>query len=100
MGGSLSGHFLSSAWRVLLSLAAALVTAVPLGILMGRMEKADALLSPVVYLVYPIPKIVLLPVIYVLFGITNISKILLIALILFFTLHYFLQFFDLLILFF
>ncbi len=84
MGGSLSGHFLSSAWRVLLSLAAALVTAVPLGILMGRMEKADALLSPVVYLVYPIPKIAFLPLVLLLLGIGNASKVFLIGFILFF----------------
>jgi NitT/TauT family transport system permease protein len=45
---------------------------------------ADRLFAPVIYLVYPIPKIVLLPVVLLLLGIGNLSKIFIIALILFF----------------
>lgn len=84
MGGALMGHFLVSALRVLMSLIFALGAAVPLGIYMGRSRRVDKLLSPIVYITYPIPKIALLPLVIILFGIGNVSKVFLIALILFF----------------
>ncbi|UCG39576.1 MAG: ABC transporter permease [bacterium] len=82
--GPLGIHFAVSAYRVLVSLALALVTAVPWGIAMGRMRRTDALLSPLVYLIYPIPKIAFLPLVLLLFGIGDGSRIFLIAFILFF----------------
>ncbi|MDF1536268.1 MAG: ABC transporter permease [bacterium] len=82
--GRLAGHFLVSGYRVLVSLVLALGTAVPFGIAMGRIKGADRLLSPFVYLLYPIPKIALLPLILLLFGIGDGSKIFLISFILFF----------------
>jgi len=84
MKGPLMGHFLTSALRVILSLVLALVCAVPLGIYMGRSRKADKLLSPFVYLTYPVPKIAFLPLVLLLFGIGDFSKIFLISFILFF----------------
>ena len=48
---------------------------------MGYDKKIDKLISPVVYLCYPVPKIALLPVLMLLFGIGEISKIALIFLI-------------------
>ena len=53
MGGSLASHFLISTYKVLASLVLALVAAVPAGIAMGRIKRADALASPLVYLTYP-----------------------------------------------
>ena len=44
----------------------------------------NRILAPLIAILYPIPKIDLLPVIYVLMGITDISKICLIAVIIFF----------------
>lgn len=82
--GALTSHFLVSTYRVLVSLFLALVTAVPLGIAMGRIKGADKVMSPFVYLLYPIPKIALLPLILLLFGIGDGSKIFLISFILFF----------------
>ena len=58
--------------------------AVPIGLIVGRSPKADAVVAPVVYLTYPIPKVVFLPVLLVLLGIGDASKVALIALILFF----------------
>lgn len=84
MKGPMAGHFLRSAYRVLISLFLALISAVPLGIYMGRSSRADALLSPVVYLTYPVPKIAFLPLVLLLLGIGDSSKIFLISLILFF----------------
>lgn len=84
MGGSLSGHFFISTYRVLTSMILALATAVPIGIAMGRIRRVDALASPLVYLTYPVPKIAFLPLILLLFGLGDGSKIFLIAFILFF----------------
>jgi len=84
MAGSLSSHFLISTYRVLASLFLALVTAVPAGIAMGRISQVDRLASPLVYLTYPVPKIAFLPLVLLLFGIGDGSKIFLIAFILFF----------------
>jgi NitT/TauT family transport system permease protein len=62
----------------------AVIASVPIGLLLGQMPKLDRFFAPLIAITYPIPKIVLLPVIYVFMGITDISKIFLIALIIFF----------------
>ncbi len=77
-------HFLMSIYRVILSLVIALLMAVPLGLFLGGEKKWDRLFSPVIYLIYPVPKVAFLPVIFVLAGIGNLSKILLITIIIFF----------------
>ena len=41
-------------------------------------KKADELVSPVVYILYPIPKIAFLPILMILFGLGNTPKIVLI----------------------
>jgi len=80
----LAPHFGYSAWRVLVSIAIGLVVGAPLGLLLGRSKRADALLGPLVFLNYPVPKVVFLPVFFVLLGIGNTSIIALISLIVFF----------------
>jgi ABC-type nitrate/sulfonate/bicarbonate transport system permease component len=82
--GNLGIHFLASAGRVLAAIGLAVVTAVPIGLGLGQLPKVNRIFAPLIAIVYPIPKIVFLPVIYVLMGITDISKIFLIALIIFF----------------
>jgi NitT/TauT family transport system permease protein len=82
--GNLGIHLLASAGRVLAAIGMAVVTAVPIGLGLGQLPKVNRIFDPLIAVVYPIPKIVLLPVIYVLMGITDISKIFLIALIIFF----------------
>jgi NitT/TauT family transport system permease protein len=82
--GELGLHLLASAGRVLAAIGVAVVTAVPVGLGLGQVPKLDRIFSPLIAIVYPIPKIVFLPVIYVLMGITDLSKIFLIALIIFF----------------
>jgi len=79
-------HVFTSFYRVIGGVACGFVTAVPLGLLLGANEKMDRWCSPLIYLSYPIPKIVFLPVFLLLFGLGDISKILLIALIIFFQL--------------
>lgn len=82
--GNLGIHFLASTGRVLAAIGVAVVTAVPIGLGLGQLPKVNRIFAPLIAIVYPIPKIVFLPVIYVLMGITDISKIFLIALIIFF----------------
>ena len=77
-------HFLASLWRVLASTALAILVAAPLGLILGQSKRLNAIISPVVYLVYPIPKVVLVPIILLIFGVGDIPKILIIFLILFF----------------
>ncbi len=74
-------HFGVSAYRVSAAMAVAWLIAMPIGILLGYYRKADALLSPFVFLTYPVPKIVLLPVFLVVFGLGDFAKIFMIALI-------------------
>ncbi|MEJ5348574.1 MAG: ABC transporter permease [Desulfosoma sp.] len=74
-------HFHASTRRVVFSMLAAWSVGFPLGILMGSHKKVDAWLAPLVFLTYPVPKIVLLPVVLLLFGLGDFSKVLLIALI-------------------
>lgn len=81
---SLVPYFLTSAWRVLASLALGTALAVPLAQICARSEKLDALFAPVLYLLYPIPKVVLLPVLLVLLGLADAPKIVLISLTVFF----------------
>lgn len=84
MPGDLGVHFLASTARVLAAILIAIVAAVPSGLVLGQMPVLDRLFTPLIAITYPIPKIVLLPVIYVLMGITDFSKIFLIAMIIFF----------------
>lgn len=84
--GSLVKHGFVSLYRVLASMIISFALALPLGIYMGRNAKADRLLTPITYILYPIPKVVFLPIIVVLFGLGNFPKIFLITLVLFFQL--------------
>ncbi|MGL5354280.1 MAG: ABC transporter permease, partial [Clostridium sp.] len=50
-----------------------------LGLWTGINKTLDAIISPVVYILYPLPKIAFLPVFMVLFGLGDTSKIILIT---------------------
>lgn len=82
--GALSRHFLISAYRVVVSIVIAVILAVPIGILIGRHPGADRIAAPLLYILYPIPKIVFLPIIVVILGLGNAPKIFMIALVVFF----------------
>lgn len=77
-------HFLVSLWRVIASTALAILIAAPIGLVLGQSKKLDNLFSPLIYLVYPIPKVVFLPVILLFLGLGDAPKIAIIFLILFF----------------
>jgi ABC-type nitrate/sulfonate/bicarbonate transport system permease component len=77
-------HFLASLWRVLASTALAIALAAPAGLILGQSRRLNSLFSPLVYLLYPIPKVVLVPIILLFFGIGDFPKIVIIFLVLFF----------------
>ncbi len=79
-------HTFSSMFRIAASLLISFCTAVPAGLLLGSNIKIDRFFSPLIYLGYPIPKIVLMPIILVLFGLGDLGKIALITMIIFFQL--------------
>jgi ABC-type nitrate/sulfonate/bicarbonate transport system permease component len=77
-------HFLASLWRVLASTILAILIAAPLGLILGQSKRLNTFISPAIYLIYPIPKVVLVPIILLILGVGDIPKIAIIFLILFF----------------
>ncbi|HOV80440.1 MAG TPA: ABC transporter permease, partial [Bacillota bacterium] len=75
LGKDLGWHLIVSTARVVVSLIAALVPAVILGMYLGSNERFDRYAAPMIYLVYPVPKIIFLPVIIIFLGIGNMSKV-------------------------
>ncbi|HEY9077558.1 MAG TPA: ABC transporter permease subunit [Anaerolineaceae bacterium] len=82
--GSLGGHFLASFWRVSASMTLAILLATPAGLVLGQSTRLNHFFEPLIYLLYPIPKVVLVPVVLLIMGINDLSKIFMIFLILFF----------------
>lgn len=82
--GELVGHFLVSLWRVIASTALAIALAVPAGLILGQSKRLNSIFSPIIYLVYPIPKVVFVPIVLLFFGLGDWPKIVIIFLILFF----------------
>lgn len=82
--GKMGSHFLISTYRIVASIFLAVALAVPTGLAMGRIPALGRILNPVVYLIYPLPKVVFLPIIVVLMGLGNGPKIFLISLVIFF----------------
>lgn len=80
----LLSHAASSLLRVLLALVLATLAAIPLGILLGRVRWARELFTPTVYLLYPVPKIALLPIVFLIAGVGEAARIILVWLVLFF----------------
>ena len=79
-------HINASLLRVLAGLGISLIIAVLLGLAMGYNKRLNKILGPVVYLSFPVPKLALMPVIMIFFGIGELSKILIVVLIIVFQL--------------
>lgn len=80
----LSSHFVFSLWRVFAGMALSVLAGVPVGLAIGGSKTLDRFFSPLIYLLYPIPKVVFVPVIILFLGIGDLAKITIIFLILFF----------------
>ena len=77
-------HLAASLARVLAAVGTAFAAAVPLGIAAGRSRTLDRLVTPFTYLLAPVPKIALLPVVMLLAGLGELSRVLVVFLVLFF----------------
>lgn len=77
-------HSAYSFMRLSIGLLTAVLIGYPVGVMMGYFGHINRVLSPIIYLTYPIPKIALLPVVMLLFGVGELSKLLLVFFILVF----------------
>lgn len=70
-------HIIASSLRIFIALLLAVLVALPIGILLSMFPKSDRLLSPLLYFLYPLPKVAFLPIFMLFWGLGNFSKILL-----------------------
>lgn len=73
-----------SLFRVVTGILLGLVLAIPVGLLMGWVEKCDKLFGPIISLLFPIPGIAWLPLLIVWVGLRQGLPILLISIVVFF----------------
>ncbi|CAM3627319.1 taurine ABC transporter permease TauC [Pseudomonas wadenswilerensis] len=83
MESTLWQHLGASLQRIGLALAAAIVTAIPIGIAIGHNRIARGILDPLIEFYRPIPPLAYLPLIVIWCGIGELSKVLLIYLAIF-----------------
>ena len=81
---NLGRHFLVSLLRVVASITLAVALATPVGLVLGQSQRLNRLFSPFIYLLYPIPKVVLVPIVLLFLGVGNAPKIVIVTMILFF----------------
>jgi ABC-type nitrate/sulfonate/bicarbonate transport system permease component len=84
LGKDLPSHFIASLWRVSAGMILAVGLATPAGLIIGQSRYLNRLFSPFIYILYPIPKVVFIPILLLFFGIGDTSKIIIIFIILFF----------------
>ncbi|MBU2610379.1 MAG: ABC transporter permease, partial [Chloroflexi bacterium] len=84
LGKGLMIHFGVSLWRVVTGMALSVLVAAPAGLAIGGSRTMNRIFSPIIYLLYPIPKVVFVPVVFLFLGIGDTAKITIIFLILFF----------------
>jgi len=77
-------HMMASFYRIMIGVSISFLIAIPVGLFIGRVKKIDRIMAPLIYLVYPVPKIAFLPIVLLLLGLGDLSKIFLISLIVFF----------------
>lgn len=81
---TLSLHLLVSFLRILVAVVISLLFGCLIGVWIGLSKRADDLISPILYILYPLPKIAFLPILMILFGLGNTPKIVLIITIIIF----------------
>ncbi len=84
IGENLLVHAAVSIYRIFIAILISLLIGVPLGLYIGSNNRADKVLSPIAYILYPLPKIAFLPIFMMLFGLGDSSKIILIITIIIF----------------
>lgn len=82
----LSHHLGVSILRVLMGIIVSLLLALPLALLLFSSRRVGRMLEAFIYLSYPIPKLALLPIVMLLAGLGEITKVIMIVLIILFQL--------------
>lgn len=77
-------HCTASILRVATAISISLILGIPAGIALGVSKTCSRLFSPLLYFIYPIPKVAFLPVLMLLFGLGNTSKVILVIFIILF----------------
>lgn len=72
--GSLIQHTMVSLGRILPAFIVASALGIALGLLMGWSDRIYAVADPLVSAIYPLPKVVLLPIIFLMFGLNDTSR--------------------------
>ncbi|MFN2286527.1 MAG: ABC transporter permease, partial [Anaerolineae bacterium] len=80
----LGRHTLVSLYRVVASIALAISLATPAGLVLGQSTRLNHIFAPFIYLLFPIPKVVLVPIVLLFLGVGDFPKIVIITMILFF----------------
>ena len=78
--GELFTHILISLQRIFLGFMLGVIPGVIIGTIVGFSRIANLLIGPLVAIIFPIPKIAILPLLMILFGVGEGSKVALIAL--------------------
>lgn len=73
-----------SAVRLAVGLAVGSFLGIPSGLLLGRRRQVEGFLGPLLYVLYPVPKIILLPVLVVVCGVGSLPAMVLIAVAIYF----------------
>lgn len=74
-------HIAYSMYRLIAALSMAIIIGAIIGVSLGLNKRMDDVISPSVYMLFPIPKAALLPAIFAVFGLGDVSKIFLIFMI-------------------
>ena len=73
-------NILDSLRRMAIAFAAALLFAIPLGLMMGRSRLVASFFNPLLMITYPVPKAALMPIIMLWLGVGDLAKMLVIFL--------------------
>ena len=73
-------NILASIRRMAIGLSVAVIVAIPLGLMMGRVRGVASFFNPLLMVTYPVPKAALMPIIMLWLGVGELSKILVIFL--------------------
>lgn len=82
--GELLTHLVASLRRIIFGFILGAFLGIVIGLLMGWFKWIRAFLDPLIAITFPIPKIALLPLLLILFGIGELSKIIMVSIPVFF----------------
>jgi len=84
LGPTLFRNFWVSAWRLVLAISIAFSLGYPLGLFIGHERRLDQLVSPLIFIIYPIPQVAFILPLFLIFGLGNPVKVAIVASALFF----------------